>query len=493
MTIKLYNTLTRKKEEFQPIHEGKVGIYVCGITVYDVCHVGHARSAVVFDTITRYFRYRGYEVTFVKNFTDVDDKIIRKSNEAGVDIVDISECYIREHDEDMDRLGVVRPSFAPRATEYIPGMINLIQGLMEKGLAYEVDGDVYYAVERFPGYGKLSGRNLDEMMAGARVDVSDKKKNPLDFALWKASKEGEPWWESPWGNGRPGWHIECSVMSQYFLGDTFDIHGGGEDLIFPHHENEIAQSEGATGKPLARYWIHNGFVRINTEKMSKSLDNFFTIRDMLKTHHPEVLRLFLLQSHYRSPVDFSEESLAEARMGMDRFYNTLKQIKALLALPSADAASDPSGLSGKSRGLYEKLSSLPAEFVEAMDDDFNTARALGHIFEAVRLMNGFMADKAFACSPETVLILRTAQDILIDLGDVLGLFRTDPHDYFRQARDREAEKRDIDIAEMETLVAARQAARAARNWQKADEIRDILAVRKIILEDSPLGTTWKFE
>jgi cysteinyl-tRNA synthetase len=493
MTIRLYNTLTRKKEVFQPIHDGKVGIYVCGITVYDLCHVGHARSAVVFDTITRYLRYRGYDVTFVKNYTDIDDKIIQKSNAAGLGIADISERYIREHDEDMDRLGVARPSFAPRATEHIQGMISLIRRLLDKGLAYEVEGDVYYAVGNFPGYGKLSGRNLDEMMAGARVDVNDKKKNPLDFALWKASKEGEPWWESPWGKGRPGWHIECSVMSQCFLGETFDIHGGGEDLIFPHHENEIAQSEGSTGKSLARYWVHNGFVRINSEKMSKSLDNFFTIRDMLNAYLPDVLRLFLLQSHYRSPVDFSEESLAEARMGMERFYSTLKRIKDLLASPSAGAAADPSKLTGKNKDLYEKLSSLPAQFVEDMDDDFNTARALGHMFEAVRLMNGFMADRAFARSPETILIMRTAQDILIDMGGVLGLFRTDPDDYFRQDRDREAAKRGLDIAEIETLIAARQAVRAVRNWQKADEIRDILAAKKITIEDSPLETTWKFE
>jgi cysteinyl-tRNA synthetase len=493
MTIKLYNTLTRKKEEFQPIHEGKVGIYACGITVYDVCHVGHARSAVVFDTIARYFRYRGYDVTFVKNYTDVDDKIIQKSNAAGVGIADISERYIREHDEDMNRLGVVPPTFAPRATEHIQGMISLIRRLMGKGLAYEVDGDVYYAVGNFPGYGKLSGRELDEMMAGARVDVNDKKKNPLDFALWKASKEGEPWWESPWGKGRPGWHIECSVMSQYFLGETFDIHGGGEDLIFPHHENEIAQSEGSTGKPLARYWVHNGFVRINSEKMSKSLDNFFTIQDMLKAYHPEVLRLFLLQSHYRNPVDFSEDSLSEARTGMDRFYSTLKRINDLLALPPEGSVVDPSGLSGKHRDLYEKLSSLPAQFVEAMDDDFNTARALGHLFEAVRLINGFIAEKTFVRSPATCFIMRTAQDRLTELGGILGLFLTDPHAYFRQDRDREASKRGIDIVEIESLIAARQVARAARNWQKADEIRDILAAQKITLEDSPQSTTWKFE
>jgi len=297
MSLRFYNTLTKKKEEFKPVAEGKVGIYACGITAYDVCHVGHARSAIVFDIITRYFQYRGYHVTFVKNFTDVDDKIIVKANAEGKTIFEISRRYMREHDEDMDALGVARPTIAPKATEYIDGMIELIRVLLDKGLAYVVDGDVYYEVDNFQGYGKLSGRSLEDMMAGARVDVSEKKKNPLDFALWKASKEGEPWWESPWGRGRPGWHIECSIMSQHFLGDTFDIHGGGEDLIFPHHENEIAQSEGATGKPLANYWIHNGFVRINSEKMSKSLGNIFTIKDILTHYHPEVLRFFMLQSH----------------------------------------------------------------------------------------------------------------------------------------------------------------------------------------------------
>jgi cysteinyl-tRNA synthetase len=320
MPLRFYNTLTKKKEAFKPVEEGKVSIYACGITAYDVCHVGHARSAIVFDIINRYFQYRGYDVAYVKNFTDVDDKIIVKANAEGNTIFEISERYIREHDEDMDALGVARPSVAPRATEFIEGMIGLIRTLFDKGLAYEVGGDVYYEVDKFTGYGKLSGRSLEDMMAGARVDVNDKKKNPLDFALWKASKEGEPWWESPWGRGRPGWHIECSVMSQHYLGDTFDIHGGGEDLIFPHHENEIAQSEGATGKPLANYWIHNGFVRINSEKMSKSLGNIFTIKDILNRYHPEAVRLFMLQSHYKSPVDFSDGALAEARAGMDRFF-----------------------------------------------------------------------------------------------------------------------------------------------------------------------------
>jgi cysteinyl-tRNA synthetase len=299
--LRFYNTLTKRKEAFAPLADGRVGIYVCGITAYDLCHVGHARSAVVFDVITRYLRYRGFDVVYVKNYTDVDDKIIDRAAREGVDIGEIAGRYIREHDRDMDALGVERPTVTPRATEHIDGMVKLITTLIEKGLAYVVDGDVYYAVERFPGYGKLSGRSLDDMMAGARVEVDEKKRNPLDFALWKKSKEGEPWWESPWGRGRPGWHIECSVMSQHYLGETFDIHGGGEDLIFPHHENEIAQSEGATGKPFARYWIHNGFIKVRSEKMSKSLGNVFTIREILELHHPEVLRLFILQGITRAP------------------------------------------------------------------------------------------------------------------------------------------------------------------------------------------------
>jgi len=493
MALRLYNTLSRRKEAFSPIEPGKVGIYACGITAYDVCHVGHARSAIVFDVITRYLRYRGYDVTFVKNFTDVDDKIIQKSNAEGVGISEISERYIREHDEDMGKLGVIPPTVTPRATEHIGGMIDLIQRLMERGLAYEIAGDVYYAVENFPGYGKLSGRNLDDMMAGARVDINDKKSNPLDFALWKASKEGEPWWESPWGRGRPGWHIECSVMSQRLLGETFDIHGGGEDLIFPHHENEIAQSEGATGKTFARFWVHNGFVKVNSEKMSKSLNNFFTIREMLNNYHPEVLRLFLLQSHYRSPVDFSEASLAESRQGMDRFYGTLQKIRERRKGHDPTMPPDPVDLSAKNRGLHERLTSLIDSFREAMDDDFNTARALGYIFEATRLLNGYMADPEVAASGELDLVLEKAENVFKELGGILGLFMTDPDEYFRQDRNRESAKKGLDPAEVERLIAERQSARMARNWQRADEIRQILAGKKIILKDSPAGTTWHVE
>ena len=386
----------------------------------------------------------------------------------------------------MEALGVARPTATPRATEHIDGMIRLVDTLIDKGLAYVVDGDVYYAVEKFPGYGKLSGRDLSDMLAGARVDVNEKKRNPLDFALWKASKEGEPWWESPWGRGRPGWHLECSVMSQRYLGDTFDIHGGGEDLIFPHHENEIAQSEGATGKPLARYWVHNGFVRVNSEKMSKSLGNFFTIRDILKQYHPEVLRLFLLQSHYRSPVDFSDAALNEARQGMDRFYSTLKTIRDLLAAGTerADSAGEPTG---KDRELTDQLQNLRERFTEAMDDDFNTARAIGCLFDTIRLLNTSLSGKKVEVSPA---VLEQTEKTLREIGAVLGLFIEEPDRYLRLDREREAVKRGLAIAEIEALIAERRSAREAKEWQRADEIRKGLAVRGVILKDTPTATTW---
>ena len=493
MSIKLYNTLTRKKETFDPLVEGRISIYVCGITAYDVCHIGHARSAVVFDVITRYLRYQSYDVTYVKNFTDVDDKIIVKANAEGETIFEISERYIREHDEVMDALRIARPTFAPRATEHIDGMINLIKVLFDKGMAYEIEGDVYYAVEKFAEYGKLSGRTLEDMMAGARVDVSEKKKNPLDFALWKASKEGEPWWESPWGRGRPGWHIECSVMSQYFLGETFDIHGGGEDLVFPHHENEIAQSEGATGKPLANYWVYNGFVTVNGEKMSKSLGNFITVKDILKNYHPEVVRLFMLQSHYKSPVDFSDESLADARIGMERLYTTLNAINEALSLCKDFSGVTRENLSAKDSDVCVKLTSLADRFKEAMDDDFNTPRAIGYIFDAVRVVNGYMADEKSPISPETCFVLYNARKAILETGRVLGVFVDDPDDYFRQDRDREAGKRGLDVKEIERMIEERRAARLAKDWKKADEIRRVLAEKNIILRDTPVGTTWKIE
>ncbi|WP_041584597.1 cysteine--tRNA ligase [Syntrophus aciditrophicus] len=492
MSLKLYNTLNNKKEVFTPIREGRVGLYVCGITVYDVCHVGHARSAVVFDVLKRYLEYRGYEVTYIKNFTDVDDKIIARANAEGVSISEIANRYIASHDKDMDRLGVLRPTVTPRATEHIGEMIELISKLQKRGLAYAVDGNVYYAVERFPGYGKLSGRKLEDMMAGARIDVNEHKNNPMDFALWKASKPNEPAWDSPWGPGRPGWHIECSVMSQKYLGDTFDIHGGGEDLVFPHHENEIAQSEGVTGKPLANIWIHNGFVKINSEKMSKSLGNVFTIQEMLTRYHAEVIRLFMLQSHYRSAVDFSEESLSEARQGMDRFYGTLKAIQEVLAVAEEEASPiSPETLTGKTAELYAHVQGLPDRFVEAMDDDLNTARAIGYLFDAARQINGFIRDAKMAKSKEGWKVLALAGKSIKDLGYVLGLFQENPDVYFLQDREREIRKRGLEPAEIELLIADRWAARNDKDWHKADEIRQLLTEKGIVLKDTPTGTTWK--
>ena len=491
MTVRLYNTLTKKREEFIPIEEGKVGIYVCGITAYDVCHIGHARSAVVFDVIYRYLKYKGYDVTYVKNFTDVDDKIIGKAIAEGTDIGEIAERYIREHNEDMDRLGVARPTAAPRATESIKGMIRLIETLMEKGLAYVVDGDVYYSVEKFSGYGKLSGRSLDDMMAGARIDIDEKKKNPFDFVLWKSSKEGEPWWSSPWGKGRPGWHIECSVMSQRFLGDTFDIHGGGEDLIFPHHENEIAQSEGATGKPFVKYWIHNGFIKIDSDKMSKSLGNTLTIKEILDAYHPEVVRFFILQRHYKSYIDFSDGAMAEARGGMERVYTALKGIKD--ALGGGESVSDLSekDLSGEDKTAFEKVHTLPVRFTEAMDDDFNTPMALGYIFDAIRIINGYLSRMGTQAARGGLVVLHEARERVREVGKVLGLFLEDPDDYIAKNQEREVKKRGLDVEEVERLIDERKQAREAKNWARADEIRDLLAARGIVLKDTPTATTWK--
>ncbi|MCF6187995.1 MAG: cysteine--tRNA ligase, partial [Desulfobulbaceae bacterium] len=365
MSIKIYNTLSRKKELLQPLEENHVKLYVCGITSYDYCHIGHARSALVFDMAVRYLRYRGYKVTFVRNFTDIDDKIIARAAEQGVESGALAQRFIDEFYTDMDALGVLRPDLEPRATEHIPEMIDLVQELIEKGLAYPSGGDVYYRVGRFGDYGQLSGRSLDDMQAGARVEVNAQKEHPMDFALWKLAKPGEPKWESPWGEGRPGWHIECSAMSRKYLGETFDIHGGGKDLIFPHHENEIAQSSGATGKPFAKLWMHHGFVTIKDEKMSKSLGNFLTIRDVLREYPAEVLRLFIFSTQYRNPLDFTEAALQDAQSGLDRIYECLATIA---ELPEGD----DNGKMVVSKKDRNKLQNLKSRFEQAMDNDFNT-------------------------------------------------------------------------------------------------------------------------
>jgi cysteinyl-tRNA synthetase len=491
MSLRIYNSLTKKKEEFTPLQEGKVRMYVCGVTVYDRCHVGHARAAVVFDVIFRFLRHLNYEVAYVRNYTDVDDKIIRRANQEGVSSQEIAERYIREYEEDMQALDVERPTHEPRATENIPQIIALVQKLLDKGFAYTMDGDVYFSVEKFPSYGKLSGRDLEEMRAGARVEVDERKNNPLDFALWKSSKPGEPEWDSPWGKGRPGWHIECSAMSQRYLGESFDIHGGGKDLIFPHHENEIAQSEAATGKPFVRFWVHNGFVNIDQEKMSKSLGNILAIRDLLKEHHPEALRLFLLSNHYRSPVDFSFQHMVEARGSLDRFYSALQGIGEFLAGRGEIIPLTPKTLRGVAREVYEKVSTVKEKFLEAMEDDFNSALALGHLHDLTRILNRVLGDKGFRKDLAAPALLSEGRDSLLESGKILGLFQQAPAEYFDSQRRRYLQAKGLQEKEIQDLISKREAARKAKDWARADEIRAQAASMGIVLEDGPTGTTWR--
>lgn len=468
MGLKVYNTLSGQKEDFVPVNDDIVNIYVCGPTVYDYSHIGHARSVVVFDTVVRYLRSTGYNVNYVRNFTDVDDKIIKKANETGMTSSEVSEKFIHEFTKDMEALNSLKPDYEPKATEHINEIIDLVQNLIEKGYAYEVDGDVYFRVEKFKNYGKLSGRTLEDMKAGARIDIDDRKESPFDFALWKSAKPDEPFWESPFGKGRPGWHIECSAMSSKYLGQSFDIHGGGKDLIFPHHENEIAQSEAAHGTNFAKYWMHNGFVRIDHEKMSKSLNNFLTIKDTLKQWHPEVVRFFLLSNHYRSPIDFTDESLKEAEASLDRIYSFFERTE---QFDSDKIESDSS-------------SKLWDDFKEAMDDDFNTAKGIGVIFEAVREANKLLDSGE---NPEKALKIK--KDI-VKMGGSLGIFLTDSSDYFKGKPSKS--NHDLNPEEIDKLVQARTDARKEKNFQKADEIRDQLADMGVVLEDRPDGTFWKF-
>ncbi|HYA94509.1 MAG TPA: cysteine--tRNA ligase [Thermodesulfobacteriota bacterium] len=490
MPIRIHDTLTGNKEDFVPLHEKKVGIYVCGVTVYDLSHIGHARSAIVFDTVYRYLRYRGYEVTFVRNFTDIDDKIIKRASEEGVDTKAIAEKYIAEFNVDMGKLGLEKPSVEPKATDNIPEMIRLISTLVEKGFAYQSGGDVFFSVRKFKEYGKLSKRDLEEMQAGARVEIDERKEDPLDFALWKASKPGEPFWESPWGKGRPGWHIECSVMSQKYLGETLDIHGGGRDLIFPHHENEIAQSEAATGKTFVRYWVHNGFVNINKEKMSKSLGNVLTVKGILENWHPEVLRLFFLSHHYRSPVDYSEDSLSEARTGLDRFYSTIHVAREELKKPPVSHRKTDATVIENCR---KAIDSFPVRFEEAMDDDFNAAQALGYFYDLQTQLNGLLSLSKGQPTEEIISMLKQGLDHFSKKGWVFGLFREDPETYLAQQK-KEGLKR-INLTEQTVLrsIEERNLARKEKNWKKADEIRNDLVSKGIVLEDTPSGTVWKLK
>ncbi len=482
-TIKVFNTLSGKKEDFVPLNSGKVNMYVCGITAYDVCHLGHARSAIVFDIIKRYLRYRGYDVTHVRNITDIDDKIIARAAEEKISTEEVAKKYSEEYYRDMELLGVSRADIEPNATDHIKEMIENVQGLIDKDYAYSVDGDVYFEVSKFPSYGKLSKKNKDDLMAGARVDVDERKKSPLDFALWKASKEGEPFWESPWGKGRPGWHIECTAMSSKYLGESFDIHGGGADLIFPHHENEIAQSEAFTGKPFVRYWMHNGFITVDNEKMSKSLGNFFTIKEILEKFEPEVVRYFLLTTHYRSPIEFSDAQLNEAELSIDRYYTTVMRINDFLETTvTAEKITS-------SAELEDLLSSFREKFHNAMNDDFNTASVLGFIFELVREVNRFL-DLNPSGQKAKDLVTRT-KELLAEGGDVLNIFNKTPVEWYRSLM----KVKKIELAEemLHNKIAERREARKQKDWDTADNIRKELAEKGIILEDKKDGTAWKIK
>lgn len=491
MGLRVYNTLTRSKEEFIPLEPGKVRFYVCGITVYDYCHIGHARSAIVFDVIYRYLLHLGYEVTYVRNFTDIDDKIIRRANELGADYRVVADRFIAAFYEDMDALGILRPNREPLATDHIPSMIEIIKRLIEKGMAYQSGTDVYFEVERFDGYGKLSGRSLDEMVAGARVEVDVNKRNPLDFVLWKGSKPGEPVWDSPWGPGRPGWHIECSAMGREYLGETFDIHGGGKDLIFPHHENEIAQSEAAFEVPFVRYWLHNGFVNINNQKMSKSLGNFLVIRDFLKQVHPEVLRLFVLSKHYRSPVDFNEENVAEAERGIEKLYGTLAAIAARAPV-AAEVKMADSALRQQDEELFTLVAGFPETFEEAMNNDFNTALAIGYLFTLQRRLQRFLDQfgQKKLKGASAVLAQRAAAR-LQEFAGLLGLLTRDPEVFFVEQRQLKLGSTGMTEAEVEQFLELRHRARLAKDFAEADRIRKELEGKHILLEDTPQGTRWR--
>ena len=473
--LQIHNSFTKKKEVFTPIEPGKVRLYVCGMTVYDYCHLGHARVLVVFDMVVRYLRARGFEVTYVRNVTDIDDKIIKRANENGEDIDALTGRFITAMHEDADRLGVLRPDHEPRATRHMDDIVRMIETLIARGFAYAApNGDVYYRVRKFPHYGQLSGKSIDDLRVGARVEADESKDDPLDFVLWKAAKPGEPFWESPWGRGRPGWHIECSAMSTACLGNHFDIHGGGLDLQFPHHENEIAQSEGATGEKFVNLWMHNGFVRVDDEKMSKSLGNFFTIREVLAKYDPEVVRYFILASHYRSPLNHSDEALDNARAALTRFYIALN------GLPAANAPANSE---------YEQ------RFNAAMDDNFNTPVAVAVLFDLARDINSLKATDMAGATTLAATLRR--------LGGILGLLQGDPKAYLQGPKVVEKKSGDgmpvddnaraLANEAIENLIAARLAARKTRNFAESDRIRDELKAKGVILEDGPGGTTWRRE
>ncbi len=463
--IKVYNTLNKKKEEFIPLTPGEVKMYVCGPTVYNFFHIGNGRTFIVFDTIRRYFEYRGFKVDFVQNFTDIDDKMIKKANEEGTTVKKIGDTYIKEYYQDADALNIERATVNPRATEFIGEIIKFVKGLVDKGYAYEVDGDVYFSTKKFEGYGKLSGQNIEDLQSGARISVDERKKDPMDFAIWKAQKPGEPAWNSPWGMGRPGWHIECSCMAKKLLGETIDIHAGGSDLKFPHHENEIAQSEALTGEPFARYWLHSAFVNVNNEKMSKSLNNFFTAREILERYDADVIRFLMLSAHYRQQLNFSEDLLESAKASVERIYNAIGNLENLIDEVSREEMNE------EEKAYLESLNKYKEKYIEKMDDDFNTADAITAIFDLIKDTN---TNITIDSSKE---LAQKALELIRELGAPLGMFQKSTKGNLEE--------------EIEALIAKRQQARKDRDFALADKIRDELKDRGIILEDTPQGVRWK--
>jgi cysteinyl-tRNA synthetase len=463
--MKIYNTLTKKKEEFVPITPGEVRMYVCGPTVYNFFHIGNGRTFIVFDAVRRYFEYRGYKVKFVQNFTDIDDKMIKKANAENTTVRELGNKYIDEYYKDADALHIERATINPRATEFIDEIVAFVKDLIDKGYAYEVDGDVYFSTKKFAHYGKLSGQDLEELQAGARISVDERKKDPMDFAVWKKQKEGEPAWESPWGMGRPGWHIECSCMAHKLLGETIDIHAGGEDLVFPHHENEIAQSEARTGKPFANYWMHSAFINVNNQKMSKSLNNFFTAREVLEKYDPDVIRLFMLSGHYRTQLNFNVELLDSSKAALDRLYNAIGNLENLLEEVKQE------NLTSEEEEYVKELSGYKDKYIEKMDDDFNTADGISVIFDLVRDVNSNVTVNS---SKELV---EYSLSLIRELGRPLGILQSSTKGSLED--------------EIEALIAERQQARKDKNWSLSDKIRDDLKERGIILEDTPQGVRWK--
>ena len=463
--MKLYNTLTRTKEEFVPLEEGKVKMYVCGPTVYNFIHIGNARPFIMFDTLRRYLQYKGYEVTFVQNFTDVDDKIIKRGHEEGISPEEVANKYIDEYFVDADGLGIKRADVHPRVTDNIQQIIDFVKDLEDKGYAYEVNGDVYFDTKKFEGYGKLSRQNQDELEAGARIEVNDQKRHPMDFVLWKSKKEGEPGWNSPWGEGRPGWHIECSVMSNRYLGETIDIHAGGQDLAFPHHENEIAQSEARSGKVFSNYWVHNGYININNEKMSKSKGNFFTVRDISKQYDLEIVRFFMLSAHYRNPVNFSDEMLNQAKAGLERLYNAKEKLEFTISNLSESSIKD------EEKKLVNELEAYKTKFINAMEDDLNTADAVSAIFELSKFINTNVNEES------SLEFAKMCLDKFNELTEVLNIVNKKNDDIL-----------DKDI---EDLIQKRTDAKKNKDFKLADDIRQELLNKGIILEDTRQGTKWK--